>query len=174
MQRYLIFVFQMLLFRRSPQEVPVSAVLLAVVVSLFLISGLWVNATLFSFTDNILRTTLDTALLLLFVHFLLQFRGHPERFSQTVIALCIVFILINMIAWPAMQQIAKVAHVPDKSEAGLAAMFVLGLFIYSIFIMGHILRHALSSSFIMGLLASFAYACLNILLLGLVFPDTGV
>lgn len=172
MLKYLLFIYQMLLFRRTPQEVPVSATLLGVTIGLFVITSLLVNAALFSAIDNIVRAGLDVALLLLFVHFLLQFRGYPERFSQTITALCTVFIVINLLAWPAMTQIARLINLPDKSAAEVSAIFILILFIYSIAIMGHILKHALSVTFLLGLLSSFGYACLNIFLLGLVFPDT--
>jgi hypothetical protein len=129
------------LFRKGPQDVPVSAMLLKVCVLAYALSGFVVLRLSTPTSIAIPQILLDVALLTGLLHLTLSLRRHPQRFGQTLSALTGVGVLMALLALPLMIWIVQQG---SDGDAVLPSMLLLGLMGWSIAIMAHILRHALN------------------------------
>lgn len=93
--------------------------------------------------------------------------GYAARIVQTLVALLGTDIIITLLATPVV--LAK----NNASElSGYFEIILLLLIIWSLVIMAHILRHALSVTFLLAGLFAFGYFILSIKLVNFLLPAT--
>ncbi len=162
---------QICLLRMKPQDLPSSSMLLALALLAHAVMGVTVAAVDLRFGQALAVGVIDTALLSGFTIALLMLQKLPERAVQTLTALAGAGSVIGFMAWPLSLWFHD-AHVADATSQtmGLVLLLVLG---WSLTVSAHILRHALSAPFYLGLLVSIAFFWISLEILGSLFPLGG-
>jgi hypothetical protein len=101
--------------------------------------------------------------MLVVLYFALQSQNRLARFVQTAIALMGSGLLLGLLALP----LISWSRSPDSGEAGL---LLLALIIWSMVVMGHILRHSFEIGLGIGIGLAFAYTLLSWNLALILFP----
>lgn len=156
--------------RLGPQDLPTSSVLLGVTLVAHTVTGILLStvslpagtAVLAGFTDTILLCALTASVLFL------QRKG--IRLYQTLSALAGAGALIGIIALPATSWLHSARETGD--DTAMPALMLLVLIGWSLVVTGHILRNALSTLFILGLLLAMFFYWLSINILNTLFPMT--
>lgn len=153
------------LLRRPPQDIPYSQALLNVLLLIYAVVALLALSP----TDDIQHTLLEVAvqigLVAIFVWGMLALTGHSARFKQTLCAFLGTDALISVLALPALAI--------GQAEAGNGTMIVvLVLMLWNWVVVGHIIRHALSQSFAVGLNVALLYCLGFYQLMAVLFPIT--
>lgn len=152
------------LFRKGPQDVPASQLLLG----LCLLAYLLIGELMLLMEDTLLRATLqvllDAAMLAGFVTVTLKIAGYGARVLQTLSALLGVDVLISILAFPVMISLSS------GVERGGGYLLIM-LMIWHLAVTAHIFRHALSRSLWIGYAAALFYTLLSFQILQLLFGD---
>lgn len=158
------------LFRKGPQDVPASAALLRLSLLAYGVSGLLVLLLSTPFPAAILQTLLDLILMAGLLYLALILHRRSARFEQTLSALTGAGTLMGLLALPLMNWIAQQGV---EGDIGLPSFLVLGLMIWSIAVIAHILRHAFDTSIWVGALYAIGYTFLSWTVTGWIGPQTG-
>lgn len=151
--------FNICLLRRGPQDLPASGFLLGVSLCCYGLVSVLVSSQSYTFSMALLLTVVDLGLLVVFAWSLLYLQRKAERLNQTLSALAGTGSLMGLIALPLLLTIGPDAT-SEPVPASLLSLWLL-LLLWNLFIMAHIIRHALSSSFAIGFGISLLYALLN-------------
>jgi hypothetical protein len=114
----------------------------------------------------------DIGMLTVFVAALLYLQSKTGRINQTLSALAGSGSLMGLFALPLVLLVNQ-GQPADQVPALLAALW-LSLLIWNLFVMAHIMRHALSSSFSIGLGAAVLYALVSMQIVATLFPQQAV
>ncbi len=151
--------FNICLLRQGPQDLPASGFLLGVSLCCYGLVSVLVSSQSYTFSMALLLTVVDLGLLVVFAWSLLYLQRKAERLNQTLSALAGTGSLMGLIALPLLLTIGPDAT-SEPVPASLLSLWLL-LLLWNLFIMAHIIRHALSSSFAIGFGISLLYALLN-------------
>lgn len=176
MQALIRLFIEIALHRKGPQDVPAVSAVLGVALCAYLLVGaavLWPSST--SVSTLLGQLTLDLLLLVLVFGGLLGGTGRSERMPQTLAALFGTGALLSTVAlpftWLAARTISDGEPVPGmEGPALLSAMALFTLLVASLFVTGHILRHALGWSYAAGVLAAVLYFATSVAVFRAVFP----
>ncbi len=113
-------------------------------------------------------TLLDSMIMVLFSSLVLVIAGKTGRYVQTLTALAGTGALLGMVGLPLVTLATNASQ--SGGPAGVLVIGWLLLLIWSITVQAHIFRHALSTSFGIGLMISGLHAVLAITLLEYLFP----
>ncbi|MFO1371225.1 MAG: hypothetical protein U1F42_02150 [Candidatus Competibacteraceae bacterium] len=151
------------LFRKAPQDVPASPVLLKLCLLAYALSE-FLRALLSTPAPvAILQILLDMALLAGLLYLALIAYKHPARFTQTLSALTGIGAFISLLALPLTSWIVQQGK---EGDIQLPLLLILGLIAWSIAVMAHILRYAFDTSIWVGALYAFGYTLLSETLTG--------
>ena len=164
--------FDICLLRRAPQELPASNYLLGVSLCCYGLVSVLVSSQSYTFTKAVLLAAVDIGLMLVFVWSLLYLQSKTTRIKQTLSALAGSGSLMGMIALPLMLAVGS-DTVTEPVPAPLVSLWLL-LLLWNLFVMAHIIRHALSSSFAIGFGISLLYALLSMQVITTLFPQQAV
>lgn len=144
--------FDICLLRAAPQHLPCSWELLGLAAIAALASSYAAVWTYAPAPDSLPPLLVGLLLTLGFTYAILAFRGLKVRFIQTASALLGTDAIITAITLPLL-------HLAGSSVAQNAYILsaMAGLGIWNLFIMGHILRHALSLPLPGGILVALGY-----------------
>ena len=161
------------LLRMKPQDLPSSSMLLALALLAHTVMSVILAAVDLRFGQALAAGAVDTALLSGFTVALLKLQKLPERTVQTLTALAGAGAVIGFVAYPLSLWLHD-AHGADTASPalglGLALLLMLG---WSLTVSAHILRHALSAPFYLGLLVSIVFYWISLKILGSLFPLGG-
>jgi len=122
------------LLRATPQQLPDSGALFGVVLVFnALVGTLLMSTTALGFGGGLAESLFELLLMLGALHIALKMYGHPGRFSQSATAIMGSGALMSLLALPLLSGGAPL-------DDG-AILLLLGLMVWSVVIMGHILRH---------------------------------
>ncbi len=155
------------LLRARPQDLPASTFLLSITVPAYVTVNMILALSHVGIFNAISLAVLDVAVLALFVHLALQTRGYEMRFTQVLTALVGTGTFLGMLAIPLL--ILQTSQTPG-SNGGLVTFLWLVWIVWNLLVLGHILRHALSTSMAVGLFVGFGYMVFSIYLMQLLFP----
>ena len=157
--------FSLCLFRARPQDFPAATILLFVCLFLYTLASSVLAYPGQSILTALLAGVTETVLLLLITYVLLTLRKLPERWMQTAIALTGSGFIFSVMVIPLLYW--RVLYTDPASPSSIFGIFVLALLIWNIGVMAHILRHALASSFAVGVIVALGYVWLitNVILL---------
>jgi hypothetical protein len=169
---YLIQSFwEICLLQKAPQDIPYSRGLLFLLLPVnFLVGTLYL-------VFSSLEVGLGSILLFASIHMLfflgslsvlMLLMGYAARIVQTLVALLGTDIIITLLAMPVVMAINNASEL-----AGYFGIILLLLITWNLVIMAHILRHALSVSFLLAGLIAFGYFMLSIKLVDSFLPATG-
>ncbi|MCI0400976.1 MAG: hypothetical protein L0Z68_06710 [Gammaproteobacteria bacterium] len=160
--------FDICRLRLGPQDLPASPFLLGITLLCYTLSSILLalitipplRATLSGITESLLVAALTVIVL--------RVRHMPARWTQTLTALAGTGMLLSLVAFPLTMWLNEI-KVSD-GDVRLPGLILLLLVIWNVVIMAHILRHALSTSFGIGLLLSVGYLWIIISTLNALFP----
>ena len=161
--------FEICLLRRTPQELPASGYLLGVSLCCYGLVSVLVSSQSYAFNRALLLAGVDLGLLFVFVWSLLYLQNRTARINQTLSALAGSGSLMGLIALPLMLAVGPDA-VTEPVPPLLVSLWLL-LLLWNLFVMAHIIRHALSSSFAIGFGISLLYALLSMQVITTLFPQ---
>ena len=158
----------MSLFRLAPQQLPASSALLGLSLLLYTGLGFIVNLNNLPPHLSLLSAITDSLLLALMSASLLYLSKYPARLRQTLTALFGTGVVLNLIGIPLIFWFHWAQQ--TESEIGLPGIFLLCLFAWSLSVTAHILRHALSTYFSIGLGLAFVFSVISIEVINRLFP----
>jgi hypothetical protein len=141
-----IILANMMRLRGGPQDFPGHWWLTILLVAAYLLQNLITGVQLDD-ADAAAKSIMAICLQVAVLAGLLQWRGHPERFSQTLSALAAVGIIFGFMTRALLTQ-------SDPSNQPVLALIYFALFFWSLFVDANIYRHALSLSLSIGVLIS--------------------
>jgi len=160
------------LLRKGPQDLPVSGFFLGLSLGCYALVSLLVASPSFGVMDAARLALVDTGMLAVFVVLLLYLQSKTERINQTLSALAGSGSLMGLFALPLVLLVDP--GQPAEQVPALLGGVWLSLLIWNLFVMGHIMRHALSSSFAIGLGAAVLYALVSMQIVATLFPQQAV
>jgi hypothetical protein len=161
--------FELCLLRRTPQELPSSSYLLGVYLCCYGLVSVLVSSQSYTFNKALLLAGVDLGLLAVFGWSLLYLQSKTARISQTLSALAGSGSLMGLFALPLMLAVGP-STVTEPVPAPLVSLWLL-LLLWNLFVMAHIIRHALSSSFATGFGVSLLYALFSMQVITTLFPQ---
>lgn len=158
---------QICLLRQGPQDLPTSGILLAIALIAHTVASVLMSNIQLGVTRAVLSGLIGTLLIVLLPGALLYAFKHGERIIQTVTALAGTGAIITFIALP------LTGSLPDPEQrtgqGGFATLLLLILIGWSIAIVGHIFRHALSIPYFLGLLLAGGFSVVSFLIFEVLF-----
>lgn len=149
------------LLRAGPQDLPASTFLLATTLAVYGIAGLFLSLVNTTLSEALLMVMVDILLLAAFAYVILWVRTLTARFVQALTALAGTGAMLEFAAWPALawQQLSATA---DGAGLMIPSLLLWAWLFWSIAVVGHILRHALSTTYTAGTLLSLLYTFIAI------------
>lgn len=160
--------FEICLLRKGPQDLPASWPLLKLSLITYGLSSLLSLLSTVEPPLALFQAVLDAALLAGLTYGLLRVTGHRPRFLQTLTALAGTGTLLGLIAWPLTLWMQTEAAA--DTGTGLSFLLFFLLLLWSIAVIAHILRHALSTTLGMGLLYTLGYLMISVMVWELFYP----
>ncbi len=145
--------WEICIFKKGPEDVPVSQSLLFILLTFNLILELSLGLSIYPFLQSLLLSLISFITLLVLSYFWLLLHKHSSRLLQTLTAFIGVNLLTNVLLFLPLTLSWRSGMLTDNSFAfiNLAAL----IWILSIY--AHIYRHALSVSFFLGLALALTY-----------------
>lgn len=153
------------LLRRAPQDLPASGFLLGLSVACYVLVSALVSLLGWGRVLAIPVALLDVGLLIVFVLILLYLQDKTARISQTLAALCGSGSLLGLLAVPLLLSAGIDGEVPVP-----LSLLMTALFFWNLVVVAHIMRHALSTSFAVGVAVSVLYALVSMQVVITVLP----
>ncbi len=168
MSRLITIWLDICLLRAGPQDLPSSRILLGLTVSCYLLVSLLLSVPGYPAGTALLVAVLDLGLLAAFTAALLYFFGKWARLPQTLTALTGTGSLLGLLALPLVYLLLQGPE--DNLLGGFAALFWLFLFGWSLLVVAHIMRHALSIPLPYAIGVSVLYTLVALQLMAALFP----
>jgi len=146
------------LFKLKPQDLPSSSFLMLASIVAYGIASALVGLTSLPPVAAILSAVLDVALMGAMTQLLLWIRELGPRFQQTFTALMGTGAILGFLALPLFFMQMQLG---DEGVV-LPSLFILGLMFWNLSIIGHILRHAISAPFFVGVMLAVIYMYVSI------------
>ncbi|MEN8178206.1 MAG: hypothetical protein ABFS39_06240 [Pseudomonadota bacterium] len=164
MKPLLNFFVDLCLLRAVPQDLTGSSFLLIATAALNLVVGVVMIADArIGVMTALMESLFDLMLMLSVLYVGLRLHGNLARFQQAATALMGSGFLLGLLALP----LVAWSHHSESSEAGL---LLLALIIWSMVVMGHILRHTFDTRFSLGLGMAMLYTLVSWNLTFMLFP----
>ena len=146
------------LLRAGPQDLPATQSVLTLSLLAYTAASIALSVTTQSFGSAVLYGLADALTLAAFTYVLLMVRRLPQRQTQTLSALAGTGAVIGLFALP----LVLMPNVPP--------LLLLLVTVWSLAVIGHIMRRALNVSLPMGILASMGYLLASLTLAMLLAP----
>jgi len=157
-------VFDICLFKKGPQDIPHSTLLL----KLFVLMDFGISYLIFNIEvgglSALLQAIVGVALVLATSGLTVYWANKPERFCQTATALVGVDTMVGFFALPG------IATMVTGYSSGLVFWVLIGLIVWHWAITGHIIRQAIAKNWAVGLGIAFLYFYLSYQVMSLLFP----
>lgn len=141
MSQLLNLFFDICLFRKGPQDVPASSLLLGLSLVAYAVVGLLLLSTETTLPGALLQVAMEGGMLVGFIYVTLASADLKNRLLQTSIAMLGTDALIRSLAIPILFLSAGMHAVQN------AHILLLMLMLWHVSVVAHILRHALSKSY---------------------------
>ena len=152
-------------FRKGPQDIPASPALFGVIVFIYLTAGIFMVGMETGWQEGVLRVLTEGLLLGGCIWGLLVAVGNRNRFLQTATAAYASDTLVS-----AMTQIPLLMLMGGISSPDLTRRLMIILMLWHWSILGHILRHALSIRWALGMVLALAYILFSYNFIAMIFP----
>lgn len=163
------------LLRAGPQDLPGSRFLLGLSLAAYFVVGVVLSLRNLDALAAASLVVVDTALLGGLLFALLWARDLLNRFIQTLAALLGTGVVLELVAWPvlAWQQQAMTADTVNTALMVSSLLLWVWLF-WNLMVIGHILRHALSTLLPIGVALGLLYMFISFSVSRtLFFPEAG-
>jgi len=133
------FFIDLCLLRRAPQDMPSSAVLFGLALAADLLVGLLLAATSgLPIGSGLAQGLIDALFMLVLLYWGLRMVNRPARFAQAGTALLGSGALLGALA---LFPVSMISSGEQAEPSAIAALMFLILVVWSVLVMGHILRH---------------------------------
>ena len=156
--------------KAAPQDLPASSFLLSLAVLAYFVTGAVVAALQWSLSQAILAAFLDTVFLTVLSRVLLWARALSGRFVQTLTALAGSGAVMTLVALPLVLWQTLVG-VTDVSAPTLPSWLLMIWMVWNVVVVGHILRHSLSTVLPLGIGLAAVYAYITFQLMRIFLPN---
>ena len=165
---YILF-FDMCLFRRKPQDLPLSFDLLVVCIAAYTLINFLLGLNTTSAIRAIQSSFLETFFISTITVIILKLNHHVDRWLKTLMAITGTGCVVSLFALPLFIGV----FILDAGSLlqNLVLMVYLILLIWNVAIMGHILRHALETTMGFGVLFAIIYIVMTSMLIGVLLPE---
>ena len=157
------------LLNSDPQDLPVSATLLWLTLSSYLLISIVLALPVYGLSMSILQALIEVGLLITYTSIVLQTTAHPERYTQTLSALAGTGVIFGLLALPLVYSIYSSASVDGTADI-LTLFAYLLILAWLLVVYGHVFKHALSSGIFVGLLVGLGYILLTSLIIDTILP----
>lgn len=159
--------FAICLLRAGPQDLPASRFLMVLCLGIYGGAGFLLSLGSLPWLGSLVLILVDTLLLVLISFLLLWMRALTERFTQVCTALAGTGIFFELLALPLLiwQQHSVGAFQQDGGNGlgiFISALVLWLCLFWNLIVIGHILRHALSTLMPVGLALGVAYLFISI------------
>lgn len=147
------------LLRAGPQDIPTSSVLMLLSITVYCTVGFFLYLVNADLIHALILTGVDIVLMAGLAYVILWVRMLTTRYVQTLTALAGTGTLLAMIAWPVLYWLQLPAAGPNPEPSLLSPILWIwwAWLLWNLVVVGHILRHALSTTFFVGALLSLSY-----------------
>lgn len=159
---------QICLLRQGPQDLPTSGILLGIALTAHLVMTALLSNISLSVLTALSWGALNTGLMVVLTVAILYLQRRNTRVIQTLTALAGTGAVITFIALPISGWLHGANHA--AGEGGFALLLVLILTGWSLAVVGHIFRHALSVPYFMGLVLAMVFYLISIMIFRALFP----
>lgn len=161
--------FDICRLRVRPQDLPASSVLLNLTLFFYALTSA-VSSLLqqFSLKQAILSGIVDAGLLVGLTYTLLYFARYLPRVTQTLTALAGTNGVLGILSLPLIFWLEQ--NRAYHSDITLPVLLLLSLFVWNFIVYAHILRHALTVHFFIGLLLTTVTYSITVKILTQLFP----
>lgn len=164
MYAYLSLLFNICLFKKGPQDIPHSPLLLRLsIFSYSVINFLLIKVSVDTYTA-LLNVGAELIIIFSFSGLVLWMTNHLNRFLQTTCALLGADVLISLCIMPV------IATLSIDNNNILASLSLLILMIWSWLVTAHIIRHSINKPYSFALGIVFLYIVTAYQILGALFP----
>lgn len=161
--------FDICLLRSKPQDIPASSALMLLTLLAAIASGVpAITGSVGGLVPALMIGLLDVALILALLRIFLGLTGLSSRWLQTATALFGTGVIINLLSIPV--QVLLDSSSDHSTSQFLGALFYFALLVWSLVIMGHILRHSFKLRLSSGVLIAMSYFMLINTLVRLFLP----
>jgi len=143
------------LLKRQPQDLPGSGVFFGMCAAAYAMSSFILTLAYQNLQKSVMVAFIDAGLTVLITYLLLLALHKPERNLQTCTALLGTGTIFSLLATPVYYLLAVPAI--GQSANPVLSLLVWVLIVWNIAVMAHILKHALTVSFPMGVLVALMY-----------------
>ena len=168
MSRLLTLWFDICLLRAGPQDLPASRELLGLALASYALVSFLLSLPGYPLVTAVQMALVDAVLLIMFAITLLYFLGKMARLNQTLTALAGTGTLLGLLALPVMPLL-----LPDqeaKQQPLLVSLLWLLLLGWSLIVVAHIMRHALSVNLPVAIGVAILYTLVAMQILNALFP----
>jgi hypothetical protein len=155
--------------KAAPQDLPASSFLLGLVLLAYFLTGAIVATLQWPLSQAILAAFLDTLFLTSLSRVVLWARMLSGRYVQTLTALAGSGAVMTLVALPIVFW-QKLVGVTDASIPTLPSWLLMIWMVWNVLVVGHILRHALSTLLALGVGLAVAYAYITFELMRIFLP----
>lgn len=167
MTRILRTVLDICLLRAGPQDLPASFSLLVVALCANVATSWLLAAPEIGARNGLWLAATDAVVVIVLVHFALWVKNVPNRQQQTLIALFATAAIVGLVGWPLVRWRAALGD--QIEDIVRPSLLLLVLTLWNLAVIGHILRHALSTTLFNGILLSILYMMISLTIYQMVF-----
>ncbi len=160
--------FDICIFRKRPQDIPFANELFVVTMFMYLVVSAAISYPAHPSFAAFISGIVDTVMLVSVTYLFVYLRSVPKRWLQTTTALAGTGFIFNLLALPLFYLRVYVSQEPT-SQSSIETLILLLVF-WNLAVTSHIFRHAFSSSYLLGLLASLTYIALVTFALQVIIP----
>lgn len=164
--------FLLCILRSEPRDMPAAGAFFALSVTLYVLSGIALVLVYQPLPLAILSAVVETVLLLALTWILLIAHGLRSRFIQTATAMAGTGFLFSLFSLPLFLFRPWAENGGGSPLLLIVSILLLFLVIWNIAVLAHILRHAVSASFAMGVLLAIGYVWIITASLSFITPES--
>ena len=157
------------LFRKAPQDLPESRLLLGIALGAHAVLGMALYAMRKDPLTALIAGATGTLLLVTLTLSLLLINGLAQRTVRTLTALTGIEVVIGVVGLPVTAWLN--AATGSSPIDGIAVLAFVVLLLWDLAVFGHVLRHALSAPLPMGVVLALIILVLWVMIMKSLFPD---
>ena len=164
--------FRICLLQCNPQDLPASWLLLTICFVSYTAANILLALRKVTLIMALQAGVLESVLVIALTLVILRLSRHEQRWVQTLMALAGTGCIMSFLALPIFYGSAYAGA--DALLGTILFLLYLGLLVWNITVMAHVLRHALDTTFFFGAIFALTYILITSMLIDFVIPELAV